>query len=176
MKKTIAALAVLLSTSVVSATDLPSKAAAAAPAPLPILAASPSFYVGGNIGGVITDGINKDAPWSIGGVAGYNAFGFGPLGVAVEGTVDYNKKKETDVIGNGVISYSTGFFGISPYVLGGVGYRFSDLKNEAIWNAGAGVRVSITSSIDVDARYRRTDNLKTERADDKVTLGVIYKF
>lgn len=175
MRKTIAALAVLISTSAM-ATDLPSRAAPAAPAPLPIMAATPSFYVGGNFGGIVTDGINKDTPWSIGGVAGYRAFDFGPLGISAEGTVDYNKNKDKDVIGNGVVSYSTGIFGLTPYVLGGVGYRWSDVKNEAIWNAGAGVRVSITDSIDVDTRYRRTNNFDNNRAEDKVTLGVIYKF
>ena len=175
MKKTIAALAVLISTSAM-ATDIPSRAAAAEPAPLPTMAASPSFYVGGNVGGIVTNGINKDVPWTIGAVAGYRAFGFGPLGISAEATVDYNKNKETDVIGNGVVSYSTGFFGLTPYVLGGGGYRWSDMKNEAIWNAGAGVRVSVTESFDIDTRYRRTNNFDNNRADDKVTLGVIYKF
>jgi opacity protein-like surface antigen len=171
MKNTIAALAAVFAATSAMATDLPSRSTPTAPSPV---FASKSFYAGVNGGGIVTDGINVNAPWTVGVVAGYNVAKIGPIVVSAEGTYDYSKDKTNDIAGNIVGGYSFG--SITPYALAGVGYRFADIKNEALWNVGVGVKVSVTSSFDVDARYRRVDNYDHAIGEDRVTLGVNYKF
>jgi len=171
MRNTIAALAVVFTATSATATDLPGRSAPSAPSPVFV---SKSFYAGINGGGIVTDGININAPWTVGLVGGYNVAKIGPVAVSVEGTYDYSKNKNNDIAGNIVGGYSFG--SITPYALAGVGYRFADIKNEALWNVGVGVKVSVTSSVDVDARYRRVDNYDRAIGEDRVTLGVNYKF
>ena len=171
MRNTLAALAVVLGATSAVAADLPGKSAPAAPAPI---FASKAFYAGVNAGGVVTDGINTDAPWTLGVVGGYNVASLGPIGVAVEGTYDYTKGGTSDVAGNVVGGYKFGSF--TPYALVGVGYRWADIKNESIWNVGGGVKFSLTSSLDLDARYRHVDNFDRNAGEDRATLGVNYKF
>ncbi len=154
MKKSILALAFVLATS--------------------ISASAQNYYAGVNAGGVVTDKFSFDAPWSFGAVLGWNLYKLGPIGTAVEGTFDYDKnEKKTGAI-NVVPSFALG--PVTPYVLGGVGYRMSSLKDEAIYNWGGGIKYGITKSIDVDARWRRIDNFDNTSKDDRATLGVNYKF
>jgi opacity protein-like surface antigen len=171
MRNTIAALAAVFGATSAMAADLPGKSAPAAPSPI---FASKSFYAGVNGGAIVTDGINVNAPWTVGVVGGYNITSIGPIGIAAEGTYDYTKDNTNDVAGNIVGGYSFG--SVTPYALAGVGYRFADIRNEAIWNVGVGVKVAVTSSIDVDTRYRRVDNLDRTGGEDRVTVGVNYKF
>ena len=171
MKNTLAALAVVLGATSAVAADIPGRSAPAAPVPI---FASKNFYFGVNAGGVVTDGINLDAPWTLGVVGGYNVINLGPISVAAEGTYDYTKGGANDVAGNVVGGYKFGSF--TPYALLGVGYRWSDFKNEPIWNVGGGVKFSLTSSIDLDARYRRIDNFDRTMTEDRASLGVNYKF
>ena len=171
MRNTIAALAAVFGATSAMAADLPGKSAPAAPSPI---FASKSFYAGVNGGGIVTDGISVDTPWTVGLVGGYNVSNIGPVAVSVEGTYDYSKNKTNDVAGNIVGGYSFG--SVTPYALVGVGYRFADFRNEAIWNVGVGVKIAVTSSIDVDTRYRRVDNFDRNIGEDRVTIGVNYKF
>jgi len=171
MRNTLAALAVVLGATSAVAADLPGKSAPAAPAPI---FTSKAFYAGVNAGGVVTDGFNTDAPWTIGVVGGYNVVSLGPIGVAAEGTYDYKKGGTNDVAGNVVGGYKFGSF--TPYALVGVGYRWADIKNEAIWNVGGGVKYSLSSTLDIDGRYRRVDNFDRNSAEDRVSVGVNYKF
>ena len=171
MRNTLAALAVVLGATSAIAADLPGKSAPAAPAPI---FTSKAFYAGVNAGGVVTDGFNTDAPWTIGVVGGYNVVSLGPVSVAAEGTYDYKKGGTNDVAGNVVGGYKFGSF--TPYALLGVGYRWADVKNEAIWNVGGGVRYPINDSIDLDARYRYISNFDRDTKSNVVTVGVNYKF
>jgi opacity protein-like surface antigen len=174
MKHTIAALALIVTTASAMAADIPSRAEPAAPK-IPVFASDKNFYVGLNAGALVTDGFNKNAPYTFGVVGGYNVVGFGPAGVAVEAAYDYDKNKNNTFSGNVIASYKIG--ALTPYALAGAGYRYYDARaNEAIWNVGGGVKYAITSSIDADARYRRIEGFDSKNAEDRATLGVNYKF
>jgi opacity protein-like surface antigen len=176
MKHTIAALAFIATTVSAMATDVPSRAEPVAPK-APVSVSDKDFYVGFNAGALVTDGLNKNAPYSVGVVAGYKVFGFGPVGMTAEGAYDYDKNKNNTISGNVIGSYKIGAF--TPYALAGVGYRYYDarvIKDEAIWNVGGGVKYAITSSIDADARYRRIEGFDSKNTEDRATIGMNYKF
>jgi opacity protein-like surface antigen len=176
MKHTIAALALIATTASAMAADVPSRAEPAAPK-APAILSDKSFYVGFNAGALVTDGFNKNAPYSVGVVGGYKVIGFGPVGVTAEGAYDYDKNKNNTVTGNVIGSYKIG--ALSPYALAGVGYRYYDAranKDEAVWNVGGGVKYAITSSIDADARYRRFEGFDSKNTEDRATFGLNFKF
>jgi opacity protein-like surface antigen len=175
MKHTIAALALIATTASAMAADVPSRAEPAAPK-APAILSDKSIYVGFNAGALVTDGFNKNAPYSLGVVAGYKVFGFGPVGVTAEGAYDYDKNKNNTVTGNVIGSYKIG--ALTPYALAGVGYRnYHDAtKDEAVWNVGGGVKYAITSSIDADARYRRFEGFDSKNIEDRATFGLNFKF
>jgi opacity protein-like surface antigen len=176
MKHTIAALALIATTASAMAADVPSRAEPAAPK-APAILSDKSLYVGFNAGALVTDGFNKNAPYSVGVVGGYKVFGFGPVGVTAEGTYDYDKNKNNTFTGNVIGSYKIG--ALSPYALAGAGYRYYDAratKDEAIWNVGGGVKYAITSSIDADARYRRIEGFDSKNKEDRATFGLNFKF
>jgi opacity protein-like surface antigen len=154
MKKSILALAFILATSV--------------------SASAQNFYAGVNAGGVVTDQYNFDAPWSFGAVLGWNLYKVGPFATAIEGTFDYDKNKTKTSVINIVPSFALG--PVTPYVLGGVGYRMSVLNDEAVYNWGGGIKYNLTKNFEVDARWRRIDNFDNNSKDDRATLGVNYKF
>jgi opacity protein-like surface antigen len=105
------------------------------------------------------------------------------MGFTAEAAYDYTKGNTNMVSGNALVSYTFGPF--SPYALGGFGYRFVDNKlparvggpkNEVVWSAGGGVKFAVTSAIELDARYRRVENLDFKHPEDRMSLGVNYKF
>ena len=181
MQKTIVtALAFLASTVVASATDLPSKKAPA----VPVFAQS-QYYVGGNLGATT----GSDRVYSGGAVAGWNVLPF----LAVEGTYDlsrpdtkvggkYNYQSTTAV--NAVPKVVVPGTDFSVYGIAGLGYRYNSVesvKNYSVYNIGGGVRYEFSKSIDVDGRYRRVEALEEKNrtaksAEDRVTLGLNYKF
>lgn len=180
MKKTLATLALLASTVAASATDIPSKSKAPA-APLPILAQDSSFYAGVNVGG----NLSKDTQvYSAGVVAGYKVMPF----FAIEGTYDFSRPQDkiggdynygNTVAVNVVPQYKLPFAPVTAYVLGGVGYKWNSLtENYAIYNVGVGVKYELMSNIDIDARYRRIDGIKSsfKNPEDRGTIGLNYKF
>jgi len=175
MKHTIAALALIATTASAMAADVPSRAEPAAPK-APAILSDKSIYVGFNAGALVTDGFNKNAPYSVGVVGGYKVFGFGPVGVTAEGAYDYDKNKNNTFTGNVIGSYKIG--ALTPYALAGAGYRnYHDAtKDEAVWNVGGGVKYAITSSIDADARYRRFEGFDSKNTEDRATLGLNFKF
>ena len=183
MNKTIVALALVLSTVSAVAADLPSKTTPAAPAESPFGAlTSPNAWAGVNVGGAVKDGINSDAPWTVGAVGGYNVVKAGPLGFGVEGTYDYKEGKTHTVMGNGIASFGFGSF--TPYVLAGVGYQWDkglpgphrNAVDEKVWNVGGGLKYAFIRNLEADIRYRRIDNFDRARPDDRATFGVNYKF
>ena len=176
MKHTITALALIASVASAMASDVPSRAEPAAPK-APVSVSDKNYYVGFNAGALVTDGFNKNAPYSVGVVAGYKVFGFGPVAVTAEGAYDYDKSKNNTFSGNVLASYKIG--ALTPYALAGAGYRYYDAranKDEAIWNVGGGVKYAITSSIDADARYRRFEGFDSKKTEDRATFGLNFKF
>ena len=175
MKNTIIAFALAATTVTAAASDIPSIPSRSNPvAPVSRALPAPSFWVGLNGGASITGGLSKDSPWNVGAVAGYNVFKIGPVGFGVEGTYDYTKGGTHDVAGNALASLTFG--SLTPYVLGGAGYRWSDFKNENIWNVGGGVKYSFARNFEIDGRYRRVENFDRNWHDDRVTLGANFKF
>jgi opacity protein-like surface antigen len=179
MQKTIlAALAVVASMTVASATDLPSKAAPVAPS-------IPSFaqygYVGVNAGALK----GTDRVYSGGAVAGWNASSF----LAVEGQYSYNYDKnkygtrqhDTHTLSTAVLpQYRIPGTDLTPYLLVGAGYRWdNETANHTIYNHGGGVKYDLTKNIQLDGRFTRTeafDTAKYRGYEDKFTAGVNYKF
>ena len=182
MQKTIlTALAILASTAVASATDLPSKTKVPT-SPLPTFA---QYYVGGSIGG----DLDKASVYSGGAVAGWNALPF----LAVEGTYDVSRgeKKvlnkfnyQNTVAFNVVPQYKVPSTDVTAYVFGGLGYRWntaSTVADHSVYNVGAGLKYEFAKNLDIDGRYTRIDDVKskfhlTSPAEDRVSVGVNYKF
>ena len=177
MNKYVASLVGILATSAVSAADLPSKGDPVAPVK-PSATESTDFYVGGSIGSKAAWNQN---PWygSLRANArlGWELNDF----VRVEGDYDYawneaSRLRSHTVTTNAIGQYKIGFVPVVPYALAGVGYRWSETKNEPVYVAGAGVRYDITSNIEADARYRYITDRNRHRDENVITIGVNYKF
>jgi len=179
MQKTIVAtLALLASTVVASATDLPSKTKAPA-APLPTFAAGDG-YVGVNVGA----NVSGDRVYTGGAVAGWNVNPF----LAVEGGYtfsDPDKKihSKKDYKNAGTVSALPQFkipgTDLTAYALGGVGYQWDSVNaDHSIYKVGGGLKYDVTSQWQLDGRYTRTDSIETKYRgyDDRATVGVNYKF
>jgi len=125
---------------------------------------------------------SSDKEYTLGVAGGLDVFGFGPMGVGVEGTYDMSKKTSSgyqhDVFGNAIISYKIDGIGFTPYALLGAGYRWDDVAgNEAKYNWGGGIKFALSEKIDVDLRARRISSYNGDSADnDKVTIGVKFNF
>jgi opacity protein-like surface antigen len=176
MNKLIISFVALVAATAANATDLPSKTNPIAPKPV-ATDSEKNVYGGLNGGFVVTDGINKNSPWAIGVVGGYNVYRFAGFSVAGEGTYNYSKGSVNTVAGNAIVGFDTGI--ATPYALAGIGYRNESHNNRTIYNYGGGLKYPITSSIELDGRYLRTEDYKTTRTskgEDRVTMGVNYKF
>jgi hypothetical protein len=136
--------------------------------------AADTFYAGVNTGGVVTNGVNKDTPWTVGAIAGMNVFAVGSAKAAVEGSFDYDKNESKVLMANIVPNFTIG--NMTPYALAGIGYSWAPTGDQSKYNVGLGVKYAVTSNIDVDARYRRINNFNNNMADDRVTLGLNFKF
>jgi opacity protein-like surface antigen len=175
MFKSIITLAAIVTSTAALSSDLPSKMAAPAPAPVASSASLP--YFAGVRGGDLYK--NEVHNWTVGGNVGYEANKF----VRVEAGYDrFNDKDNTgkaDVVtGNVIGQLPLNFFNITPYALAGVGYAWNDVKNQTIYNVGGGVRYGLTKNFEIDARYRHIFNFKNETGtkNDAFTAGVNYKF
>jgi opacity protein-like surface antigen len=182
MQKTIlTAIAFLASTAVASATDLPSKTAAPS-GPIPTFT---QYYVGGSIGG----NLDKATVYSGGAVAGWNALPF----LAVEGTYDLSRPKEkvgkeynyeNTVAVNVVPQYKVPFVDATAYGFAGLGYRWntaSTVADHSVYNVGVGLKYEFAKNLELDGRYARIDVVEKKfkaaaPAEDRVTMGVSYKF
>jgi opacity protein-like surface antigen len=178
MQKTIvSALAILASTAVASATDLPSKSVPAAPA---FATSMTQYYVGGNAGW----DAQSDRAYSVGAVAGWNVLPF----LAVEGTYDLSRADNkvrgdwnygNTVAVNAVPQYKIPGTDFTAYALGGVGYKWNtQAADYAVYNVGGGLKYEFTKTLDLDARYRRVDAIDSKKGapEDRVTAGVNVKF
>jgi opacity protein-like surface antigen len=178
MKNTITTIFALALSTSAYATDVPNgKVAPNAPVSAFVSAGN---YIGVNVGANVTDGINEQAPIALGLLIGHKVLDFGPIGLTAEAAYDYTEGNTNMVSGNALVSYAFGPF--SPYVLGGVGYRWVDskriggAKDEAIWTVGGGIKVAFTAAIELDARYRHVENFDFKDTEDRVSLGVNYRF
>ena len=171
---TTAAAALVSMATVTFGADLPRRAAPAAPAAA--VATSPSFYVGARVGSLSNQIDSWNGRVTGGLTGGYEVNNF----IRVEGNYDYSHSNQVlnrnhIVTGNAIGQYKIGF-GVVPYALAGIGYRWSDLSNEAVWNVGGGARYDSAYNIEVDLRYRYIADFDRVRENNVVTLGVNYKF
>jgi hypothetical protein len=178
MQKTIVAtLALLASTVVASATDLPSKTKAPA-SPLPIFASE--AYVGVNAGGIVSGG----RVYTGGAVAGWNVNPF----LAVEGDYTFSdpdkkihskKDYKNSVAVSALPQFKVPGTDLTAYAIGGVGYQWDSVTaDHSIYKVGGGLKFDVTSQWQLDGRFTRTDSIETKYRgyDDRATVGVNYKF
>lgn len=176
MKTLIATVAAVAFTGSAYATDLPSRAAPAAP---PIFAQSPSFgfYAGLSGGVAFTDNIdNREA--TVGGTFGlqFNPFLRSELNVSNRFGAQNGQVVTADAI------IGVPIYGFTPYALAGVGYGFNAYGKPngdaaALWSVGGGVRYELTRNWEVDTRYRYTRQFNDSNADNNtVTFGLNYRF
>jgi opacity protein-like surface antigen len=170
--------ALLAMSSVAVASDLPSRSSPKAPT-VPVVTHSTPFFVGVSGGSTALVGDEWSKINNIGVRGGYQFNQFFRAEVAY----DYNHEAVTAageksashlVATNGIVQYNIGSF--TPYALVGVGYRINDVKNEAVYNVGGGVRYNLLKNFDVDVRYRYVADFDRVREDNILTAGVEYKF
>lgn len=141
------------------------------------------FFLGIN-GGYDTDTENG----TVGAVAGYEFFPWVRAEIAYDHlfqaqkaiVLNYAGVKDSirtgaDVLtGNLVLQYPVGSF--TPYVLGGVGYRWDDYKDQAVYALGGGLRYALTERVELDGRYRYIADFDGRRHDNVITAGVNIRF
>ena len=168
-----ALIAAMISTPVI-ASDLPSKDMPKAPTLS--MPEENSWFAGIALGGIASDRTwynNARMTASFG-------YDFGTF-LRAEATYDYkhsnrsNDRTHTGMV-NGIAQIKVPFVNVVPYALAGTGYRLADVKNEPVWNVGAGVRFEISPSIELDGRYRYVSDYSRRRDENVMTLGVNYKF
>jgi opacity protein-like surface antigen len=175
MFKSIITLAAIVTSTAALATDLPSKMSAPAPAPVASSASLP-FFAGVRGGDLYKDEVNN---WTVGGNAGYEVNKFARVEAGYDRLNNKSKALKTDVVtGNAIAQLPLNLFNITPYALAGVGYAWNDVKDEAIYNVGGGVRYGLTKNFELDGRYRHLSNFKNDKksTNDAFTVGVNYKF
>lgn len=95
--------------------------------------------------------------------------------VAVEGQYEYRADKDHLLTGNVLLGQKIG--PVKPYVLGGVGYRWSDDRGDStVYAVGGGLKADVTDTIEADARYRYVNSFDGEKRDNRFTVGLNYKF
>lgn len=159
------------------ATDLPSKAPPLPPVRVVDVISDNSVYGGLAVGGIYND-TNKwynDIRLSVMGGYEFNSL--------MRAEIDYDYKNSNRVkdrshslVANGIGQIRMPFIAVIPYGIAGVGYRFSETKNEPIYNVGVGVRYELTSNIDLDGRYRYVADFKRKHDENILSIGANYKF
>ena len=155
------------------AADLPSKDMPRAPTSV---TEDNSWYAGLAVGGIYSENSWYNNA-RISASFGYEMNSF----TRIEATYDYkhnnhsNDRSHTGMV-NGIAQMKLPFISVVPYALAGTGYRLADVKNEAVWNVGGGVRYEITSNIEIDGRYRYLSDYNRHRDENIFTIGATYKF
>jgi len=166
MKNTLLAIAAsLMLTTSAFATDLPTTKGEA---PAPVFS-SFTFgpYAGLNVGTTTNKVVNTS-----GAQAGFD---FGLLRTEI----DYDrlgfKNGQNAWTGDLIAQHHIG--NLVPYVLVGAGYVNGPAYNQAVWNAGGGVRFDVTKNVALDVRYRYVDTFQSRATHSNlVTAGIQYKF
>lgn len=139
------------------------------------------FYVGGNLGSSTDNKSRID----LGGVAGYQVAPY----ARVEASYDHAWRQNgagNMLLGNAVAQYNIPGTTVTPYVLAGAGVgfdRFGAIKNGntvGLYDVGAGVRVAVSSTVELDARYRNVRTFADRKVGTKdqnlFSVGVNYRF
>ena len=147
----------------------------------PVKADRSGLYVGGSIGSSTDDKSRID----VGAVVGYQVGSFVRAEAEFERNWRTNGAGEmatVNVIGQYRIPNST----LTPYVLAGGGYTFDKLGSiksggaTPVYDAGAGLRVAVSESVDFDFRYRNVRplrDLKSAVKDEHLfSIGAEYRF
>ena len=147
----------------------------------PVHADRSGFYVGGNIGSSTDEKSRID----LGMTTGYQV---GPY-ARVEANYDHAWRTTgvgNMLMGNAIAQYRVPNSTITPYLLAGAGVGFDNFgaaKNGntvGLYNVGAGVRIAVSESVELDARYRNVRPLDTKNAlvkDQNIfTVGANYRF
>ena len=177
MNKYLLSTVAFVAATAVNAADLPSKTAPLPPT-IPTTEASTQYFAGLHIGSNATT--TQDL-W-YGSVRGAVRGGWEFSEYArVEANYDYtwselSAARSHTVTTNLIGQYKIGYLPVTPYVLAGVGYRWSGIKDEAVYNVGGGVRYDVTSNIEVDGRYRYVSDKDRKRDSNVVSIGANYKF
>ena len=147
----------------------------------PVKADRSGFYAGGSIGSSTDNKSRID----LGMNTGYQ------FGANIRAEVDYDHAWKTNGTGNMVMVNAIGQYRIpnstvTPYVLAGAGYGFDGLgsvKNggqKALYDVGAGVRIAVSESVELDARYRNVRPVSDVKASVKeghmFSVGTNYRF
>jgi opacity protein-like surface antigen len=148
----------------------------------PMKADRSGAYVAGNMGGSNT----KTSQMTVNGAVGYQVLPYARV------ELDFDHAFQTNGAGNMVTANAIGQYripssSITPYVLAGAGMgldKFGSLKKggseKALYNVGAGVRVAVSQSVDLDVRYRNVRPFEAAHVAVKdrnlFTAGVGYRF
>lgn len=127
------------------------------------------LYVTGSVGTAVTGRGDTTVGLTVGNEFNKN--------LRVEGAYAYDVDNKENTLFAHVIpqAYIPGT-SLTPYVLVGVGVNFDELDNRPLWALGAGVRVGVTKSVDLDLRYRVTDTMNTNDRREHVSVGLSYNF
>lgn len=147
----------------------------------PVKADRSGFYAGGSVG----SSTDNQSRIDLGMNAGYQ------IGANIRAEVNYDHAWKTNGTGNMAMVNVIGQYRIpnstvTPYVLAGVGYGFDGLgsvKNggqKPLYDVGAGVRIAVSESVELDARYRNVRPINATNASVKdghmFSVGAGYRF
>jgi opacity protein-like surface antigen len=163
---TVAALVTLFTANVAQASD-------------PVNADRNGFYLGGTIGSTL----QTNSKISTGLETGYQWTPY----VRTELTYDYSwltVGNSSNLVANVVGQYRIPNSTVTPYVLVGTGFGFYNVGDQpnsttGIYNAGAGVRIAVSRSVELDARYRYVapySYADGRNAANLLTVGANYRF
>jgi opacity protein-like surface antigen len=176
MKSLVIFSGLFLSTAAMAA-DIPLRSAPLPPARPVVVEQTTPFFVGIHAGAAAPYGYNfvDNSDLRVNARIGYE---FSPY-ARIEGNYDYSWNDISALRSHTVTTNMIGqyrFGSVVPYVLVGGGYRWSDFKNEPVYNIGGGVRYELTRNFEVDARYRYVSDRNRVRDENVVTFGLNYKF
>jgi opacity protein-like surface antigen len=166
----------LVSTAAVAA-DIPARTSPLPPTVTRVQQSQP-FFVGIHVG--VATPYNGDRLFETDNVRTNlrGGFEFSPYS-RVEGNYEYNWNDNSNLRSHTVTTNLIGqyrFGSVVPYILVGGGYRWSNFKNEPVYNVGGGVRYELTTIFEVDARYRYVTDRNQIRDENVFTLGLNFRF
>lgn len=177
MKRIVILAGLLFSTAAIAA-DLPSRTAPMPPQRPVFTEPTNPFFVGVHVGATFSNDnyrIGDDQNYNINVRGGWE---FSPY-ARLEANYDYSYNTYSPFTTNTVTGNLIGqyrFGSVVPYVLAGVGYRWSGFSDQFVYNFGGGVRYEITRQVEADLRYRYIADNDNRYNQNVVTLGLNYKF
>jgi opacity protein-like surface antigen len=139
-------------------------------------------YVGGSLGGSPT----QSTRIVTGLQGGYQVMPFARVELDYDHAWTTSKTAGNLLIADAIGQYPIPNTKVTPYMLVGAGYGFDNFGQRhsgdahAVYNLGAGVRMAVSQSVDLDLRYRNVRNFEehsaTHRDMNLFTAGVAYNF